>query len=54
MSDTNCIVHKKCGINHITLAPAHKYQASRFGVIDGALLLGFVAVFVGLVVLLAQ
>jgi hypothetical protein len=48
------MVHEKSGVNHITLTPSHKSEQTRFGVIDGALLLGFLAAFVGLIVLLAK
>ena len=54
MSNTTFMVHEKSGVNHITLTPAPKSEASHFGVIDGALVLGFMVAFVGLVFLLAK
>ena len=53
MMNMNCIVSEKSGVNHITLAPVHASQKPRFGVIEGALLLGFMTLFIGLVILLA-
>jgi hypothetical protein len=48
------MVHEKSGVNHITLTPSHKSEESRFGVIDGALVLGFLVAFVSLVFLLSK
>jgi len=49
----NCIVREKSGVSQITLTPAHASKKPRFGVIEGALLLGFMTLFIGLVILLA-
>jgi len=54
MTNTEFIVHEKSGVNHITLTPSHKSGKTHFGVIDGALLLGFLAAFVRLVFLLSK
>lgn len=54
MSNTTFIVREKSGVNHISLTPSFKAEATRFGVIDGALLVGFVVAFMGLVFLLAK
>ncbi len=54
MSNTTFTIREKSGGNHITLTPASKTEGSHFGVIDGALVLGFLAAFVGLVFLLAK
>jgi len=54
MTNTQFIVHEKSGVSHITLSPAHGRGKARFKVVDGALALGFLAAFVGLVILLAK
>ena len=54
MTNTNCIVHEKSGVSHITLSPCHRQEAAHFKLMDGALILGFLAAFVGLVFLLAK
>ncbi|HEY5043555.1 MAG TPA: hypothetical protein VIK53_16310 [Verrucomicrobiae bacterium] len=54
MTNTDFIVREKSGVNYITLAPSHRPEKTRFGVIDAALLLGFLAAFVGLVFLLSK
>ena len=54
MSNTTFIVHEKSGVNHITLTRSPKVKESHFGVIDGALVLGFMVAFVGLVFLLSK
>ena len=54
MSNTTFMVREKDGGNHITLTPANKRAEAHFGVIDGALVLGFLVAFVGLVFLLAK
>jgi hypothetical protein len=54
MTNTNFVVHEKSGVNHITLTPSPKSEDSRFGIIDGALVLGFMVAFVGLVFLLSK
>ncbi|HZL79456.1 MAG TPA: hypothetical protein VFC17_11440 [Candidatus Limnocylindrales bacterium] len=54
MTNTDFIVHEKSGVNHITLTPSHKSEETHFGIIDGALVLGFMVAFVGLVFLLSK
>ena len=54
MTNTSFTVHEKSGVSQITLSPALKREKSHFGVIDGALIVGFLAAFVGLVFLLAK
>ena len=54
MTNTTFVVHKKSGVNHITFTPSHKSEQSHFGVIDGALVLGFMVAFVGMVILLVR
>ena len=47
------VAQEKSGVSEITLAP-HSKSRSRFTVVDGALILGFMAAFVGLVFLLSK
>lgn len=54
MTNTSFDIHKKSGVNQISLLPAHKQEESHFGMIDGALVLGFLTAFIGLVCLLAK
>ncbi|HEX7652228.1 MAG TPA: hypothetical protein VF607_01900 [Verrucomicrobiae bacterium] len=54
MTNTSFTVQQKSGVNQISLAPTHKGTESHFGMIDGALVVGFLAAFVGLVCLLAK
>jgi len=54
MTNTDFIVHEKSGVRHITLTPAHKQEERHFGVIDAALIVGFLVAFVGLVFLLSK
>jgi hypothetical protein len=54
MTNTSFTVQQKSGVNQINLLPANKEAESHFGMIDGALVLGFLAAFVGLVCLLAK
>jgi hypothetical protein len=54
MTNTNFILREKGGVNHIALSPSIKAEGSHFGVIDGALILGFLVAFMGLVFLLAR
>ena len=54
MTNTSFIVSEKSGVNQISLMPLHKAEQRRFGVIDGALGLGFLAAFLGLVFLLSK
>jgi len=54
MPNTDFIVREKSGVNHITFTPSFKVAELRFGVIDGALILGFAVAFMGLVFLLAS
>ena len=54
MTNTSFTVHEKSGVSHITLTPSTKHRKSHFGLIDGALIVGFLGAFVGLVFLLAK
>ena len=54
MTNTSFIVSEKSGVNHISLMPLHKAEQRRFGIIDGALVLGFMTAFWGLVFLLSK
>jgi len=54
MTNTEFIARNKGGINHLALTPPVKPEELHFGVIDGALVLGFLTAFVGLVFLLAR
>jgi hypothetical protein len=47
------VAQEKSGVTEISLAP-HTKSKTRFGLVDGALVLGFVAAFLGLVFLLAK
>ena len=54
MTNTSFTVREKSGVHQIGLLPQNKKTESHFGVIDGALVLGFLTAFVGLVCLLAR
>jgi hypothetical protein len=54
MSNTTFSVQQKSGVNQITMMPANKSEEANFGLIDGALVLGFLGAFIGLVCLLAK
>jgi hypothetical protein len=54
MTNTSFTVQEKSGVNQITLTRKPEARESHFGVIDGALILGFLGAFVGLVFLLAK
>ncbi len=54
MTNTSFNIREKSGVSQITLLPANKPEESHFGMIDGALVLGFLGAFVGLVCLLAK
>lgn len=54
MTNTEFILREKSGVNHISLTPAFRAQETHFGVMDGALILGFMAAFISLVLLLAR
>ncbi len=47
------VTQEKGGVSEITLAP-HSKSKSRFTLVDGALILGFMAAFIGLVFLLSK
>jgi hypothetical protein len=47
------VAQEKGGVSEISLAP-HTKSRSRFTLVDGALILGFMAAFVGLVFLLSK
>lgn len=48
------MVREKSGVRNSPLTPANKSEEAHFGVLDGALVLGFLVAFVGLVFLLAK
>ena len=54
MTNTEFILREKGGVNHISFTPSFKAKGTHFSVIDGAILLGFLIVFMGLVFLLAR
>jgi hypothetical protein len=54
MTNTSFTVHEKSGVNEITLTPKSQTKESHFGMIDGALIVGFLGAFIGLVFLLAK
>lgn len=54
MTNTSFTVHEKSGVNEITLGRKPEAKESTFGMIDGALVLGFLGAFVGLVFLLSK
>jgi hypothetical protein len=54
MTKFHYIAHGKSGINEISLAPSHKARKIQFTILDGALVLGFMAAFIGLVCLLSK
>lgn len=54
MTNTDFIVREKNVGDHFTLPSARQSGASLFGVLDGALVLGFMAAFLGLIFLLAK
>ena len=47
------VASEKSGVSEISLAP-HSKSKSRFTLVDGALILGFMAAFVALVCLLSK
>ena len=54
MTNTSFTVREKSGVHQIGLLPQNRKEESHFGMIDGALVLGFLTAFVGLVCLLAK
>jgi len=54
MTNTSLTVHEKSGVNEITLIRKPAAKQSHFGMIDGALIVGFLGAFVGLVFLLSK
>jgi hypothetical protein len=54
MTNTSFTVQEKSGVSQINLMPASKIKESHFGMIDGALIVGFLGAFVGLVFLLSR
>ena len=54
MTKFSYISHQKCGVNEISLSPRSESKKFRLSAIDGALILGFMAAFVGLVFLLSK
>ncbi len=54
MTKFSYTMHQKSGVNEISLTPHHEAPKIRFSAIDGALILGFLVAFVGLVFLLSK
>lgn len=54
MANTTFIVQDKDGISPAAPAADHPPEAKHFRLVDGLLLIGFMAAFVGLVLLLAK
>lgn len=54
MTHTSLSVHQKSGVSNISLTPSAQPKEGHFGMIDGALVLGFLGAFIGLVCLLAK
>ena len=54
MTNTEFIRREKNGDHHFAFAPSRKVGSSRFGALDTALVVGFMAAFVGLIFLLAK
>lgn len=54
MTNTSFIVSEKSGVNQISLTLPLKAEAKRFGIIDGALALGLMAVVAGLIFWLSK
>jgi hypothetical protein len=54
MTNTDFTLRKKNGINHISIALPRKARETRFGIIDGVLVVGFLAALTGLVFLLSK
>jgi len=54
MTNTSFTVNEKSGVRNISLSPSCKPKESHFGMIDGALILGFLGAFLGLVFLLSK
>jgi hypothetical protein len=54
MTNTSLTVHEKSGVNEISLSRSPEAQQGGFGMIDGALIVGFLGAFVGLVFLLSK
>jgi hypothetical protein len=54
MTKFSYITHQKSGVNEISLSPRTESRKIRFSAIDGALIVGFMVAFVGLVFLLSK
>ncbi len=54
MTNTEFILREKSGGKNFPLAPAHRFGETHLSKRDGALVLAFVAAFIGLVLLLAK
>ena len=54
MTNTDFIVREKSGSSRFTFTPAHRVGASPLGALDAALVVGFMAAFVALILLLAK
>jgi len=54
MPNTDCFIQQKAGINQVVMLPSHSKEERRFGVWDGAIILGFLAAFASLLFLLAK
>ncbi len=53
MENTTFIMQPKTG-SRTSASPAHRHEGKPFGLFDGVLLVGFMAAFLGLVVMLAK
>jgi len=54
MTKFSYTMHQKSGVNEISLTPHSQSSKGRFSAIDGALIVGFMVAFVGLVFLLSK
>ena len=54
MTNTSLTVHEKSGVSEISLMRKPESKSSHFGMIDGALIVGFLGAFIGLVFLLSK
>lgn len=52
--NTSFTVRAKSGVSDLSLAPGQKHGPAHFGLIDAALIVGFLGAFIGLVFLLAK
>ena len=54
MTNTSLTVHETSGVSEISLTRSPEAKDSHFGMIDGALIVGFLSAFIGLVFLLSK